>query len=85
MTPVHDVVRTALAARGIGYLELQARRVDPGKAEPWVRLGSMRRIKGLEFKAVAMLVDSSADGAKRLERYVAATRARQWLLIVEVR
>jgi superfamily I DNA/RNA helicase len=85
VTPVHDVVRTALAARRIGYLELQARRVDPGKAEPGVRLGSMRRIKGLEFKAVAMLVGGSEDGAKRLERYVAATRARQWLLIVEVR
>ena len=85
VTPVHDAVRTALAAREIGYLELQARRVDPGKAEPGVRLGSMRRIKGLEFKAVAMLVGSSPDGAKRLERYVAATRARQWLLIVEVR
>jgi hypothetical protein len=76
VTPVHDGVRTALAAREIGYLELQARRVDPGKAEPGVRLGSMRRIKGLEFKAVAMLVDSSADGAKRLERYVAGAAAR---------
>jgi hypothetical protein len=57
---------------------------DPGKSEPGIRLGSMRRIKGLEFKAVAMLIDSSADGAKRLERYVGATRARQWLLVVEV-
>ena len=84
VTPVHDVLRTALAARGIGYLELQARRVDPGKAEPGVRLGSMRRIKGLEFKAVAMLAGSNADGEKRPERYVAATRARQWLLIVDV-
>jgi DNA helicase IV len=44
----------------------------------------MRRIKGLEFKAVAMLAGSNADGEKRLERYVAATRARQWLLIVDV-
>jgi DNA helicase IV len=63
---------------------LEARRIDPGKAEPGVRLGSKRRIKGLEFKAVAMIIDRKDDHTKRFERYVASTRARQWLLIVEV-
>jgi hypothetical protein len=42
----------------------------------------MRRIKGLEFKAVAMVVDGQSDERRRLERYVAA-QARQWLLVVE--
>ncbi len=60
VTPVHDAVKTALAAKGIGFLELEARRVDPGKAEPGVRIGSIRRIKGLEFKAVAMIIDRTA-------------------------
>jgi superfamily I DNA/RNA helicase len=49
-----------------------------------VRLGSIRRIKGLEFKAVAMIIDQSNDHPSRLERYVAATRARQRLLIIEL-
>jgi superfamily I DNA/RNA helicase len=81
---VRDAVKSALAAKGIGFLELEARRVDPGKAEPGVRLGSIRRIKGLEFKAVAMIIDQSDDHPSRLERYVAATRARQRLLIIEL-
>jgi superfamily I DNA/RNA helicase len=84
VTPVHDAVKSALTAHGLAFVELEARRVDPGKAEPGIRLGSMRRIKGLEFKAVAMLIDQSSADAKRLERYVAATRARQWLLVVEL-
>ena len=84
VAPVRDAVKSALAAKGIGFLELEARRVDPGKAEPGVRLGSIRRIKGLEFKAVAMIIDQSDDHPSRLERYVAATRARQRLLIIEL-
>jgi superfamily I DNA/RNA helicase len=83
VAPVRDAVKSALAAKGIGFLELEARRVDPGKAEPGVRLGSIRRIKGLEFKAVAMIIDQSDDHPSRLERCVAATRARQRLLIIE--
>lgn len=56
-----------------------------------VRMGTLYRIKGLEFKAVARgltgeQVSSSADNqlkAKRYQclRYVAATRARERLLI----
>jgi hypothetical protein len=44
----------------------------------------IRRIKGLEFKAVAMIIDQSEDHPSRLERYVTATRARQRLLIIEL-
>jgi superfamily I DNA/RNA helicase len=43
----------------------------------------MRRVKGLEFKAVAMIIDGQSDDRRRLERYVAATRARDRLLVVE--
>ncbi|HEY0838180.1 MAG TPA: ATP-binding domain-containing protein [Azospirillum sp.] len=76
-------MRSALTALGISSLELQANKADPGPVEPGVRLGAMRRIKGLEFKAVAMVIDGRPDDRRRLERYVAATRARQWLLVVE--
>lgn len=64
--------------------------MDPGEKEPGVRLGSMRRIKGLEFRAVAMAClsdgNSLSDGAdvdprERALRYVAATRARERLLV----
>jgi superfamily I DNA/RNA helicase len=47
------------------------------------RIGSMRQIKGLEFKAVAMIIDGQSDDRRLLERYVAATRARERLLVVE--
>jgi mRNA-degrading endonuclease RelE of RelBE toxin-antitoxin system len=80
---VFGEVRSALAALGIPSLELQVNKADPGPIEPGVRLGTMRRIKGLEFKAVAMVAGSHSDDRGRLERYVAATRARQWLLVVQ--
>ncbi len=83
VAPVFGEVRSALTALGIPSLELQVNKADPGPIEPGVRLGAMRRIKGLEFKAVAMVVDGQFDEHTRLERYVAATRARQWLLVVE--
>ena len=53
-------------------------------------MGTMKRIKGLEFRAVAMACSdesdaindlSSADVRDRCERYVAATRAVKYLLI----
>ena len=88
VTPNRDLVRNALVSAGVPTLELQARQVDPGQAEPGVRFGSMKRIKGLEFKAVAMIVQSDAMQSKdpadrrKLEHYVAATRARERLLVV---
>jgi mRNA-degrading endonuclease RelE of RelBE toxin-antitoxin system len=83
VVPVSAEVRSALTALGIQSHELQPYKPDPGQVEPGVRIGSMRRIKGLEFKAVAMVIDSQSDDMRRLERYVAATRARERLLVVE--
>jgi superfamily I DNA/RNA helicase len=53
-------------------------------------MGTMKRIKGLEFRAVAMACAhkddpmnqlDEADIRHRCERYVAATRARDHLLV----
>jgi hypothetical protein len=53
-------------------------------------MGTMKRIKGLEFRAVAMACSGPADPLNHLgeasiqdrcERYVAATRAREYLLV----
>ncbi len=83
VAPVFEEVRSALNAIGLESMELQPNSPDPGQREPGVRLGSMRRIKGLEFKAVALVIDTQHDDRSRLERYVAATRARERLLVVE--
>ena len=70
--------------------ELKPREEDPGSDEPGVRMGTMRRIKGLEFRAVVMACSNPDDPMnniersllfERCERYVAATRARESLLI----
>ena len=50
IAPVFGEVRTALAALNISSLEFQANKADPGPIEPGVRLGAMRRIKGLNSK-----------------------------------
>ena len=42
VTPVHDAVKSALAAKRVGFLELEARRADPVKAEPG--FGSVRSV-----------------------------------------
>ena len=64
--------------------------MDPGSDEPGVRMGTMKRIKGLEFRAVAMACSdqddpmnnmAESDSLSRCERYVAATLARESLLI----
>jgi superfamily I DNA/RNA helicase len=74
---------------GIQTHELKDRE-DPGEKVPGVRLGSMKRIKGLEFRAVAMACTDQHDphenrpdieALSRCERYVAATRAREYLLV----
>jgi hypothetical protein len=70
--------------------ELKPRQEDPGSNEPGIRLGSMRRIKGLEFRAVAMACSDPADvinrkdgeATDRCQRYVAASRAREHLLVM---
>ena len=90
IAPYKASIREALTVSGIATFELKPREEDPGSDEPGVRMGTMKRIKGLEFKAVAMACSAPDDPMnniekslifERCERYVAATRARESLLI----
>lgn len=89
VTPYRPEVVSALAAAGIPRHELKPREEDPGPEDRSVRLGSMERVKGLEFRAVAMacadpddaLNRAEVEPRERCERYVAATRAREHLLV----
>lgn len=86
VTPNIGYLRTALESSGIKTLELKPRQADPGQSEPGVRFGSMQRIKGLEFRAIVMVLDDkprvNGDVLQRFERYVAATRAREHLMVL---
>ena len=84
VTPTESEVVSALESAGIPTLELKPRQKDPGQEEPGVRYGTKKRIKGLEFKAVALIHEDAgqADGIDRFANYVAATRAREHLLVV---
>ena len=98
ITPRRPHLIQALEAAGIPTFELKPRQEDPGSQQPGVRMGTMRRIKGLEFKAVAMVcVEEGGDRGRekageergsderalaRCLQYVAATRARERLLVV---
>ena len=86
VTPTNTKVINALESSGIPTLELKPRQKDPGQEEQGVRYGTKKRIKGLEFKAVALLNDEAEneDTGERFENYVAVTRAREHLLVVNV-
>jgi superfamily I DNA/RNA helicase len=90
ITPYKPAIRTALTAAGMATFELKPREADPGQDEAGIRLGTIPRIKGLEFRAIAMACAEPHDPMNRLaeadlrdrcERYVAATRAREYLLV----
>ena len=90
ITPAKSAIRNALSDADISTHVLKDREVDPGSEEPGVRLGTMKRIKGIEFRAVAMACAAKSDPMNHLdeaelrdrcERYVAATRAREYLLV----
>lgn len=94
VTPYKPAVRTALTAAGLATYELRPREEDPGANEPGIRMGTMKRIKGLEFRAVAMACADPGDPMnhvtdasprERCQRYVAATRAREHLLVAVTR
>ena len=94
ITPRKSDIVGALNSAGIPTFVLRPREMDPGSEESGVRLGSMKRIKGLEFRAVAMACSHSndpmndlenADSLQRCERYVAVTRAREQVLITIAR
>ena len=90
ITPRKPKIVTALSTAGIATFELKPREEDPGSDESGVRTGTMKRIKGLEFRAVGMACAKADDPMNNLEdaeirdrceRYVAATRAREHLLV----
>jgi superfamily I DNA/RNA helicase len=90
VTPYKPALRTALTAAGMATFELKPREADPGPDEAGIRLGTIPRIKGLEFRAIAMACADPHDAMNRIaeadlrdrcERYVAATRAREYLLV----
>jgi superfamily I DNA/RNA helicase len=85
IVPALPSIISKLHDEGIETLELKARQKDPGKSEPGVRFGTKKRIKGLEFKAVALLLNAdTTEKVARFEDYVAATRAREHLLVVNI-
>ncbi|MEE2732969.1 MAG: UvrD-helicase domain-containing protein [Pseudomonadota bacterium] len=84
-TPTNSEMVKALESAGIPTLELRARQVDPGANESGVRYGTKHRIKGLEFRAVALICNGPADDAsERYANYVAVTRAREKLLVISI-
>jgi len=86
VTPNALFLKNALKKANIPTLELKPRMVDPGQSEPGIRFGSMKRIKGLEFRAIIMVISSNVSHTNplnRFEQYVAATRAREWLMVLK--
>jgi mRNA-degrading endonuclease RelE of RelBE toxin-antitoxin system len=89
ITPTVPAIIAALESAGIATLELKPRQQDPGQEQAGVRYGTKKRIKGLEFKAIALLYDDTDNhrddaAAQRFANYVAATRAREHLLVVKL-
>ena len=90
VTPYKPEIVTALTEADISAHLLKPRELDPGTEVPGVRLGTIKRIKGLEFRAVALACADpddpmnrleQADALSRCERYVASTRAREHLIV----
>ena len=85
LTPMYPALKNRLSRAGITVYELRAGQQDPGKAVRGIRYGTKKRIKGLEFRAVGLLMNKdSTDSLARFEDYVAATRAREELLAIEL-
>ena len=85
-TPTHADVISALESAGLPTLELKPRQSDPGNEESGIRYGTKKRIKGLEFRAVGLLIGESEQQAieEKFANYVAATRARENLLVISI-
>ena len=91
VTPYSEVIVQGLESSGISTCQLYARQPDLGEADNKVRVGAMERIKGLEFRAVVMACSDSQNALNRRQEsslsercmlYVAATRARERLLVI---
>ena len=84
ITPPNKHFINLLKNEGVSTLELKARQADPGQEESGVRYGTKQRVKGLEFRAVALVIidTDKEDQMEQQRNYVAATRAREHLLIL---
>jgi len=94
VTPYKPEIRSAFTAAEIPTYQLKPREDDPGSDIPGIRLGTIKRIKGLEFRAVALACADEQDPMngldhagllERCERYVASTRAREHLLVTTMK
>ena len=87
ITPARETVMAKLQSAGIQTVELKAKQRDFGQDEAGIRFGTKKRIKGLEFKAVAVILndENSTDNIDRFEDYVAITRAREQLLLIKIK
>jgi mRNA-degrading endonuclease RelE of RelBE toxin-antitoxin system len=87
ITPARETVMAKLQSAGIQTVELKAKQRDFGQDEAGIRFGTKKRIKGLEFKAVAVILndEDSTDNIDRFEDYVAITRAREQLLLIRIK
>jgi superfamily I DNA/RNA helicase len=85
-TPTQAEVISALESAGLPTLELKPRERDPGNEEPGIRYRTKKRIKGLEFRAVGLLLTEEGEDsvAEKFANYVAATRARENLLVIQI-
>ncbi|MDZ7697752.1 MAG: hypothetical protein U5R49_12795 [Deltaproteobacteria bacterium] len=61
VTPYKPEIRAALTAEEFPTYELRPRQDDPGSDIPGIRLGTIKRIKGLEFRAVALACADDGD------------------------
>ena len=61
VAPYKPEIREALTAAGLPTHELKPREEDPSDSIPGIRMGSMKRIKGLEFRAVALACADPSD------------------------
>ena len=74
----------------IAVYKLKPNVPEPGESEPGVRIGTMYRVKGLEYRAVVLACANATDPMNtvsdqdiraRCLRYVAVTRAREIVII----
>ncbi len=90
ITPYKEKIVSALKKSGYDIVSLKAHQTDPGEDDPGIRIGDMTRIKGLEYRVMVMACANerdplnnlvNADVTDKCLRYVAATRARERLLV----
>ena len=90
VAPSHQrrtMLAKALDASGIPALELN--KTLPRDTDPGVRLATFHRVKGLEFRQMVVVCEDTPldplDQRDRSQLYVAATRARDGLMICRVK